>query len=198
MKKIILASTSPRRKDILEMIGLKFCIIPPECDEDIEISSPENYVKQLSFIKASAVFDQLKKSTGDEGTDALIISADTIVFHNNKILGKPASNEQAFEMLKDLSGDTHAVYSGVTILNAHNGVKTTFYEKTDVTFYDVSDDEIRDYIDTGEPMDKAGAYGIQGKGAFLVKGINGDYYNVVGLPAAHLIRVLKDMDRKYE
>ena len=193
MKHIILASSSPRRRDILEMLGLEFSIISPECDEKISFSSPEDLVKQLSFIKASAAFDLLKNSCGDDLTDSLIISADTIVYHNDTILGKPASDEQAFEMLKSLSGNTHTVFSGVTVFDTQDGSYTVFYEKTDVTFYDVSDKEILEYIATGEPMDKAGAYGIQGKGAFLVKCINGDYYNVVGLPAAHLLQILKKM-----
>ena len=118
------------------------------------------------------------------------VSADTIVCLNNKVLGKPKSREDAFFMLRDLGGNTHSVFTGVTIIKGDK--KKTFSQETKVTFYELSDEEIYEYIDSGEVYDKAGSYGIQGKGGLLVKGIEGDYFNVVDLPVARLKRELED------
>ena len=185
--KIYLASASPRRKEILQQAGLEFNVITPECDENINEDRPWELVMKLSLKKAQAGYSML--SSFDSGLKTLVIGADTIVCLDGRILGKPEDDRNAFEMLKSLSGRTHEVYTGVTVLTENSA--ETFYEMTEVSFYDVPDEDILDYIKTGEPADKAGAYGIQGKGCFLVKGIRGDYFNVMGLPAAHLLRVLK-------
>lgn len=178
---LILASGSPRRKEILENAGYKFEIITADADETLpEKISPEEAVKFLAELKGDAV----KKDNG-----GVVISADTVVAFGEKILGKPKSEEDAKRMLKMLSGNIHSVYTGVCVQDEEK--KITFAEKTDVKFYELSEKEIDDYVLTGEPMDKAGAYGIQGKGAVLVEKIDGDYLNVVGLPLARLSRILK-------
>ena len=128
-----------------------------------------------------------------EKNEYIVIGADTVVVFEGTVLGKPEDGGDAFRMLRFLSGHTHTVYTGVTVINTMTGNRKTFYEATDVTFFDIPDDELRCYVESGEPMDKAGAYGIQGKGAFLVERIEGDYYNVVGLPVARLLRVLKEI-----
>ncbi len=183
MKNIILASGSPRRKELMTLAGLDFEIKVADVDETLpEGIAPFDAVKMLSLKKAKAV--------ADEYTDKIVIGADTVVAFDGKILGKPTDKNDAFEMLRMLSGQTHKVYTGVAIIC--NDTICNFYEETDVEFYPLTDDEIISYINTGEPMDKAGAYGIQGKGCVLVKRINGDYSNVVGLPIARLSRELKN------
>ena len=178
---LILASGSPRRKEILENAGYKFEIITADADETLpEKISPEEAVKFLAELKGDAV----KKDNG-----GVVISADTVVAFGEKILGKPKSEEDAKGMLKMLSGNIHSVYTGVCVQDEEK--KIIFAEKTDVKFYELSEKEIDNYVLTGEPMDKAGSYGIQGKGAVLVEKIDGDYLNVVGLPLARLSRVLK-------
>ena len=184
MKKLILASTSPRRNEILTLSGLRFETEAPLCDETVQLSSPEDYVLELSRRKACAV--------AHKEPDAYVIGADTIVYANGRILGKPADPKEALNMLKQLQGTNHFVYTGVTVENTQEHKIVSFCEKTEVEFYDFTDEELMAYVDTKEPMDKAGAYGIQGRGAFLVKRINGDYYNVVGLPFARLMKVLKE------
>ncbi len=180
--KLILASASPRRREILKNAGYKFEVITADADETLPPDiSPEQAVKYLAELKNSAVA---------QNNDGIIVSADTVVAVDGKILGKPADEQDAENMLKMLSGRTHSVFTGVSVSLGNK--KTVFCEKTDVTFFDLSEKEILDYIKTGEPMDKAGAYGIQGRGALLVEKINGDYFNVVGLPIARLSRVLKD------
>lgn len=186
MKKIILASTSPRRRELMTQAGYNFEVISPECDENIEIDDPSAFVEELSLRKCTAGSKMISDS-------AVIIGADTVVACDGKILGKPHDKKEAFSMLKSLSGKTHSVFTGVTVIDNTTQTVITFHEKTDVVFYEVDDDEIQWYVDTQEPMDKAGAYGIQGKGVFLVRKINGDYNNVVGLPVAHLIRVMKQL-----
>ena len=182
MKKIILASGSPRRRELLKMAELKFDICIKSVDESIPQGvEPEKAAQMNAKKKAAAV-----KGCCD---DALIIGADTIVVLENQILGKPRDKAEACEMLKALSGNTHRVITGVCL--AVNGEYRTFYEETKVEFYELTDDEIRRYVSTGEPMDKAGGYGIQGKGCMLIKKIDGDYYNVVGLPVARLIREMR-------
>ncbi|MFT8322225.1 MAG: Maf family protein [Bacillus sp. (in: firmicutes)] len=179
---LILASSSPRRKELLEDLRLSFEVSSSNVDESFDCSlAPEEVVMSLAEKKA--------RSITSYHDNPFIIGADTIVFYQGNILGKPETREQAFSMLKTLSGSTHSVYTGVAI--AANGDCSTFYEKTDVLFWELTDEEINSYLDTGEPFDKAGAYGIQGVGRILVKKINGDYFTVVGLPISRLIRELK-------
>lgn len=178
---IILASASPRRKELLSQI-CDFDIRVSDCDENCDITDPEKLVCELSCRKARAIAAD---------TDDIVIGADTVVAIGGKILGKPHSTEEARNMLKSLSGKTHSVFTGVTVIKSKK--EYTFAEKTDVTFYELDDTLIDRYVASGEPMDKAGAYGIQGKGCVLVKGICGDYFNVVGLPVAHLYRVLDEI-----
>ena len=182
MKKIILASASPRRKELLEQIGLSFQIEPARGEEHITSVIPREVVEELSYQKAMEVAELHR----DE--DALILGADTIVVYDNQIMGKPADEDEAKAMLRQLSGKTHCVFTGVTAVLWENKEKTvrTFSEKTEVTFYPMSEEEIMFYVKTREPMDKAGAYGIQGIGAKYIQAICGDYNNVVGLPVARL------------
>ncbi|HAS06707.1 MULTISPECIES: Maf family protein [Clostridia] len=185
MKNLILASGSPRRRELMSQVGLDFTVVTSDADENIKEMEPEDYVRELSSIKAQSVLEQYT----DKEDAVIVIGADTIVYHKGEILTKPKDEEDAFRILKSLEGEIHQVYTGVTICSAHKNV--SFYEKTDVWVYDMTDEEIRDYINTGEPMDKAGAYGIQGKFAAYIKGIEGDYNNVVGLPVARLVHELK-------
>ena len=180
---IILASNSPRRRELLAQIGIRdFQILSPDVDETVEPGlSPARMVEALSLRKAQA-------AAGRAGADDLIIAADTVVALDGRVLGKPRDQEDAFAMLSALSGREHRVYTGVTVLRG--GQAATEHEETAVAFRALSPEEIRDYIATGEPMDKAGAYGIQGVGALLVQGIRGDYCNVVGLPVFRLGRML--------
>lgn len=197
MGHIILASGSPRRKELLEQVRIPFEIRVSSCEETITKSSPEEIVMELSSQKASDISLSLKE---EEKEDCIIIGADTIVAWNKQILGKPSDEQEAFFMLSMLSGNTHQVYTGVTLIQWKNGLKRmhSFYEKTDVFFYPISNSQIKAYIATGEPMDKAGAYGIQGLAAAFIQKIDGDYYNVVGLPLARLIREMDDLENQFE
>lgn len=185
MKQLILASGSPRRKEILEQVGMTFKVIPSQVEEVITKEIPAEIVMELSRQKAMDVYMQL----GDESV--IVLGADTVVAYDGKILGKPKDKQEAKEMLSMLSGQKHFVYTGVTLVT--NKEKKTFYEETIVEFYPLSEGEIEAYIASGESMDKAGAYGIQGKAAAFIKGICGDYYNVVGLPIASVMRNLQKM-----
>lgn len=177
--KIVLASNSPRRRELLTLAGIEYTVIPSECDEILpEKISPAEAVEELARQKADDVFRR--------NPDKLIIAADTVVALGNTILGKPKDEVDAFNMLTSLSGKTHTVFTGVCIMTKDK--TDIFHCSTDVVFYDLTEKEIKDYIATKEPMDKAGAYGIQGKGSLLVKCINGDYFNVVGLPLAETVR----------
>ena len=180
---MILASQSPRRKELLGQMGLRgFKVTSPEVDETVdEHLPPAQVVEELSRRKAMAV---ARHADGDD----LIIAADTVVALEGAVLGKPADQREAFAMLTALSGNRHYVYTGLTVIRGHRVV--TQHECTTVTFRDLEPEEISHYIATGEPMDKAGAYGIQGLGAMLVSGIEGDYFNVVGLPIFRLSRIL--------
>ena len=191
MSKIILASASPRRKELLAKAGISFTVIPAAGEEKRTSENPGEAVQQLARDKAEWVAQSLAEC--EEGT--LVIGSDTIVVFENRILGKPKDRRDAAETLEKLQGNTHQVYTGVTVLEREAGkwVEHTFFESTDVTFYPVSREEIQDYIATGEPMDKAGSYGIQGLFGIYVKGICGDYNNVVGLPVGRLIYELKKM-----
>lgn len=182
-EKIILASASPRRKELIATICKNVEIRPAECDETLPDGiGAREAVEYLSEIKNKAA---RKCSSSDE----IVISADTVVSVNDIILGKPVDKDDARRMLNLLSGKIHQVYTGVTISKGESIV--TFSEKTDVIFYALTEEETEEYISSSEPYDKAGGYGIQGKAGLLVKGINGDYYNVVGLPIARLSRELK-------
>ena len=198
-KKIILASGSPRRKELLSQIGLSFTVRVSEADEHTEETKPEKLVCILSERKALAVWDEL---TEKEKRESILIGADTVVAVDDRILGKPADETEAFQTIKLLQGRSHQVYTGVTILGQgglqplEEGTSTCsiqkkqFFEKTDVLVYPMSEDEISAYVKTGEPLDKAGAYGIQGSFAAYIQGINGDYSNVVGLPVGRLYHEL--------
>ncbi|MEE1442277.1 MAG: Maf family protein [Blautia sp.] len=188
MKNIILASASPRRRELLDMVGIPFSVCPSQGEEQIRGSSPKEVVEELSEQKAREVF---LKTSGE----VLVIGADTVVAAEGNILGKPKNRKEAIQMLKKLQGASHEVYTGVTMLsrNENGEQQKTFHVMTAVEFYPMSEEEIESYVDTGEPMDKAGAYGIQGKAGIFVKEIRGDYNNVVGLPVARLYQELKQM-----
>lgn len=188
---IILASASPRRAELLTQAGFTFTIIPSTVKETITETSPDKIVEDLAFQKADNVYRQIKNDY--IGKDFCVIGADTIVYYDHEILGKPGDEQKAFDMLKLLSNRTHQVFTGIAILFKTNGEKHThlLYERTDVTFYPISDYELKEYIATGDCMDKAGAYGIQGSFAVHIKEIHGDYNNVVGLPIAKLYQTLR-------
>lgn len=223
--RLVLASASPRRRELLSQIGLEFTVMPSTKEENAKATEAGALVQELSRQKAEDIWEQL--SGGQQNPDAnqeqlsgadqeqisdanqkqisgemrepnldgkrqpelLVIGADTVVCCEGKILGKPHSREAAAEMLTALQGRSHEVYTGVTLYSQSEAV--TFFECTQVEFYPMTEAEISDYIDSKEPMDKAGAYGIQGLGARFVKGIRGDYNNVVGLPVGRLYQELK-------
>lgn len=198
MEKIILASSSPRRRELMAQAGFAFEVLVSEADETIETETPGEMVEVLSERKAAAVAEEIKRQ-GFAEESVLLVGADTMVAIDGKKLGKPKDEKGAEKMLEELSGRMHQVYTGVTLIRlrkAENGSilqeSRTFSEGTDVSFYPLTKEEIRSYIATGEPMDKAGAYGIQGKAAVFVKEIKGDYNNVVGLPIARLYQELKN------
>lgn len=191
--KIILASASPRRKALLEKAGLIFEVIPACGEEQICLSEPWEAVMELSAAKAAEVAGSLIKG-GLKGS-AVIIGADTVVSYKGEVLGKPKDKKDAFRILSMLQGERHKVYTGVTLaVLAEGGVNEhRFYEETEVGMYPMDESEIAWYIGTGEPFDKAGAYGIQGICAMFIKEIHGSYDNVVGLPVARLYREMKKM-----
>ena len=180
---LILASASPRRSEIMKLAGYDFKVVPSFADETVipVPKTPHEFVEKLSRIKAEEVFSR--------NPDACVIGADTVVVLNDNILGKPKDDEDAFLMLKSLSGNTHTVYTGVTLAKGEK--ICTFSVATKVYFYELSDEEILEYIKSGEPMDKAGAYGIQGGAALFCERLSGDYYNVMGLPVCRLGEVLR-------
>lgn len=184
MRKIILASNSPRRKEILANLGVEFTSAVSKFNETIDKSMhPYELVCHLALEKAKGVLRQ-----GYE--DAIIIAADTLVVHD-RILGKPRNEMEAYTMLKSLSGEEHQVVTGIALVDCATGLQITDYETTKVYFREISDREINAYINSGEPMDKAGAYGIQGKASLFIRKIDGDYFNVVGLPIFKLGEMLK-------
>lgn len=192
MSEIILASASPRRRELMENMGLEFSVVVSDADESVVDKDvpPEIYVQELALLKAAATAKNMIKNK-----NAIIISADTIVVNEGNILGKPKDFEDAFNMLKSLSGRTHRVYTGFCVLRLKDAYTICENVCTEVTFRELSDKKIRGYINTGEVFDKAGAYGIQGLGSMLVEKINGDYFNVVGLPVSELAGVLeRDFD----
>ncbi|MCH1626565.1 Maf family protein [Ferdinandcohnia quinoae] len=187
MQHLVLASGSPRRKELLSNLQLSFDIFVSNIDEIIDSNlKPEEMVMSLAYQKAKAVANQYP--------DSYVIGADTIVLFQNQILGKPKNEAESIEVLKKLSNNTHEVITGVAII--YQDKSTTFFEKTEVTFWDLSEDEITKYVATGEPKDKAGSYGIQELGSALVKHISGDYFSVVGLPVSRTLRELRKLGFK--
>ena len=197
MKHLILASGSPRRRELMSQVGLDFTVVTSDADENIKEMEPEDYVRELSSIKAQSVLEQY----ADKDNSVIVIGADTIVYHKGEILTKPKDEEDAFRILKSLEGQIHQVYTGVTVIlcqEAGSYAGSTFSEKTDVEVYDMEDGEIAAYVSTGEPLDKAGAYGIQGSFAAYIRGIHGDYTNVVGLPLGRLCHEIKKLLEEQE
>ena len=183
MKKLVLASQSPRRRELLKMLGLDF-IVHPSVGEEVYIEnvSPEETVMNIALGKAREVAALYP--------DDVVVGCDTLVWMDGEHMGKPKTADEARSMLRRLSGRIHHVYSGVAVIA--DGREQTDYEVTAVEFRELSDEEIDDYVATGEPMDKAGAYGIQGPAAVFVPRVDGDYFNVVGLPLCRLWNMLKD------
>ncbi len=189
--KLYLASASPRRKELLRQVGLSFKVVPSTVEEKITKKEPDGVVEELAYQKAVDVCGRLA-AEGKE--DFIVIGADTVVSAWGKILGKPADKEDAKRMLKELQGGSHQVYTGVTLAWKYKDMApmyAAFSECTDVTMYSMTDEEIQRYVDSGEPLDKAGAYAIQGLCAAYIQGICGDYNNVVGLPVGRLCQELK-------
>lgn len=202
----ILASASPRRKELLTQAGFSFTVLPALGEEHLTSSLPQEAVKELSYQKAAEIahrlsdeeFHRLKEQPVD--SSFLIIGADTVVSCGESILGKPKNNDDAFSTLSLLQGNTHQVYTGVTVLLCTKNSQSitiqkqiTFAEATDVMVYPMTTEEIYAYISTKDGMDKAGSYGIQGSFAIHIRGIKGDYYNVVGLPIARLYQEIKTL-----
>lgn len=183
---IILASASPRRRELLSELGYEFDIKISDVNEDISLElTPDQLVMQLAFLKA---YDVVKSA----GTDDLVIGADTIVWLDGKVLGKPKDTEDAINMLKQLSGKVHQVYTGICVFRRKDAKSVCRFEVTDVCFKKLDDADINCYVSTGEPIDKAGSYAIQQNGGKLIDYIDGDYNNVVGLPTKLLAEVLKN------
>lgn len=191
--KYILASASPRRRELLTQAGLSYEVIPSDVEEKITQTVPCKVVMELAHQKSWNVYEQYVQTHRE---NFVIIGADTVVVYNEEILGKPADRTEALDMLSMLSDRTHQVYTGVSLTIHKNNQTYThdFYERTDVTFYPVSRIELLSYIDTGDPLDKAGAYGIQGPFAIHIKEISGDYNNVVGLPIGRLYQEMKNLN----
>ncbi len=185
--KLVLASKSPRRNEILKNAGIDFTVRVAEADETIpDGTKPEDAVVFLAARKALAV---------ERAEDETVLGADTVVVLDDKILGKPKDREDAYNMLRSLSGRVHSVFTGVCAVG--NGISLTFAEETKVEFYPLTDDEINEYIDTNEPYDKAGAYGIQGIASKFIRGIKGDYFNVVGLPISSVYKKIIKKQQTY-
>jgi len=181
--KLILASASPRREQLLKQIGLEFEVMPSDFDENnVCMNNPTESAKRAALEKARAVARKL--------VEGIVIGADTIVVYAGEVMGKPKDQSDAIQMLKRLSGKKHEVITGVALVNARNNREYVWSEKTSVWFRELSDIEIQKYVESGQPMDKAGAYGIQGRAAAFVKKIDGCYFNVVGLPLASLVENL--------
>lgn len=185
VRNIILASSSPRRKEILDNLGIDFEVVPSNYCEEMFNGTAEEIVCELAKNKAIEVAKRIQK-------DAIIIAADTLVY-KDFILGKPKTEYEAFQMLKLLSGDMHRVVTGLCVIDTKDSSFYQEVETTNVFFKELTEEEIWDYVYTGEPMDKAGAYGIQGKGSLFVKKIDGCYFNVVGLPIHKLYNIMKRM-----
>jgi septum formation protein len=182
-KKLVLASASPRRSEILSVAGFEFDIIPSKAEEISEGLPPEEAARANALLKAKDVFNK--------SSDGVVIGADTVVTIDGEILGKPKDREDAFNMLKSLSGRKHYVITGYAVIS--EDFETSSYCSTEVVFRDLSDKEIYAYIDTLEPMDKAGSYAIQEKGSLFIESMNGDFFNVVGLPVSEIAEILKKL-----
>ena len=188
----ILASGSPRRKELLSKVVAEYEVIPAVSEEKTNSTRPSEVVEELSFQKASEIFHKILTN---EAGRLVVIGADTVVSYNRKVLGKPKDRDDATKMISSIAGKTHAVYTGVTVFyTGDNGEEKsfTFHEETLVDVAPMTDEEIKAYVATGEPDDKAGGYGIQGQFAIFISGIRGDYYNVVGLPIARLYREMQE------
>lgn len=186
---VVLASASPRRRDLLTLVGITHTVQPADADESLIVGElPEQYAERLSRTKAETIAAQ--------NGDALVIGADTIVVIDDAVLGKPLDVGDAERMLGILSGRSHTVMTAVAVV--YNGVTSSAVETVDVTFRAIDSDEIRSYVATGEPMDKAGAYGIQGYGATIVRRIDGDYFAVMGLSLVRLVALMADVGVSYE
>lgn len=210
-KRIILGSASPRRRELLEQIGLEFEIVVSDAREHYKSTRPEEIVRELALMKAEHVAKEVERREKERAEQAsipgldtgeahlrnvVILGADTIVVLDGQILGKPSDEEAAFSMLKSLQGRMHQVYTGVAVLNfdGSGSLRTISHaEETKVYVHEMTDEEIRRYIAAGESMDKAGAYGVQGRFAAYIDRIEGDYYNVVGLPVAYLYHTVKEL-----
>lgn len=189
--RIILASKSPRRKELLEKLDIDFDIKVSHIDETIyEQNSPEVFVERLAYEKAKSIVELEKDK-------CLVIGCDTVVVYEDEILGKPNNTNQAKEYLKKLSGNRHLVYSGLAIIDVVSNNRYVSHEVTEVYMKELNEEEITNYIKTGEPLDKAGGYGIQGIGSIFIEKINGDYYNVMGLPLNKLYNGLKELGVNY-
>ncbi len=187
MKKIVLASQSPRRRQLLSQAGYEFDILVSDTDENISAPDGEMLVKELALIKACDVAKSINY-------DAYVIGADTVVCINGRVLGKPKNKRHASLMLKLLSGKTHQVYTGVCVFDAESGNAVSKCERSDVKFFKLTNNQIREYIKSGEPMDKAGAYAIQGLGNKFVESYCGEFDNIIGLPMKTLESVLDDFE----
>ena len=210
-KRIILGSASPRRRELLEQIGIEFEIVVSDAREHYKSTRPEEIVRELALMKAEHVAKEVERREKERAEQAsiprletgevhlcnvVILGADTIVVRDGQILGKPSDEEEAFSMLKSLQGRMHQVYTGVAVLNSDGSgsLRTISHaEETKVYVHEMTDEEIRRYIAAGESMDKAGAYGVQGRFAAYIDRIEGDYYNVVGLPVAYLYHTVKEL-----
>lgn len=210
-KRIILGSASPRRRELLEQIGLEFEIVVSDAREHYKSTRPEDIVRELALMKAEHVAKEVERREKERAEQAsipgldtgeahlrnvVILGADTIVVRDGQILGKPSDEEAAFSMLKSLQGRMHQVYTGVAVLDfdGSGSLRTISHaEETKVYVHEMTDEEIRRYIAVGESMDKAGAYGVQGRFAAYIDRIEGDYYNVVGLPVAYLYHTVKEL-----
>jgi nucleoside triphosphate pyrophosphatase len=183
--KIILASSSPRRRELLKQAGILYSVEPADADESaLPGEKPRAHVKRLALLKARTVAARHKKG--------LVLGADTVVVVDGEILGKPASKAEAKRMLNLISGRAHEVLTGIALVDARAGRAMSAVEKTKVSVKRLTEDEIDEYIATGEPMDKAGAYGIQGLFSVYVKGVRGCFFNVVGLPLPRLFELVKE------
>lgn len=194
--RIILASGSPRRTELLQTAGIVHEVVVSGADEDVQEENPARLVEMLSSRKAEEVYERLVQQ--EPSGDLVVIGADTVVAADGKILGKPEDVEDARRMLRMLSGRSHHVYTGVTLCGRIGSVRreVSFSEESTVHVAQLTEKEISEYIDSGEPMDKAGAYGIQGAFMKFVSGIEGDYFNIVGLPVSHLYQEMKQFISK--
>lgn len=195
-RRIILGSASPRRRELLSQIGVEFEVRVSDKEERYQSEAPEEIVKELALMKAENVLSDLCAEQDEKNVpprDTIVLGADTVVVLDDRILGKPKDKEDAFRMIQSLQGRTHQVYTGVAVIEFDSeGKRHTVNHavETKVCVHEMTEEEIRDYIATGEPLDKAGAYGIQGRFAPFIDRIDGDYYNVVGLPVSYVYRVL--------